>query len=429
MKKREFGSTGKKTSLIGLGGGQFAGSEHSVEEIKEIVQTALDNGVNFIDTARDYGEDRLGEALKRTEGEYFISSKTLAKNKEDALEDVHRSLKKLNQDKIDFYFMHNPMSVEDYRHRKREGVLEALKKAREQGLVDCIGISCDYVEPLELAVEDNVDVIMPHYNVGNTLAEDIIEKSSNRGVGVVAAKSFAGGILVDSKPGVEEGKENEMTPDKSLKFTLSNENISTVLVGARYPWQIKECAEVGKNFDPEEVDQEKIKKHVFDFLGNNFCRDCRYCWPCEELGYEFDIPEILRFLDRYEKYGFKRFSRIEFSKLPYKEKINDAGKCDFECPFGIDVLKRLKTADEKLELEVSQEQWIEKLREKQGEVNNKTVQEINFLKELSKNEAIEKIHSELIPSGKVDEKLGILLIEGIHSFGVEEVLENLEVPK
>lgn len=428
MRKRVVGKNDLETSVIGLGGGQFAGSGHSVEEILEIYQTALENGVNFIDTAKDYGEERVGRALKKIpRDKFYISTKTLAKNQEGVKKDIEDSLEKLGLDKIDFYLMHNPMSVEDYEHRKREGVLEALREAKEQGLIGHIGVSCDYVEPLEIAAEDDVDVIMTHYNIGNTLAEEVIEKASVKGIGVIAAKPFAGGILVDPRPEVEEGKENEMTPERVLKFVLANENISSAVIGARYPWQIEECAEVGHGFEPENIDQEKIRKEALDFLGEDFCRDCRYCWPCEELGYEFNISEILRLLDRYEKYGFKRFPRIEFSRLPYKDKIDDIEKCYFDCPFGIGIQERLKAAKSELDLKVSKKGWIEELEDKRDRISSQTFEDVRSLKDKGKKEAIDKLHTKIIPSGRIGEETGILLIRGIHSFGTEDVVESIKV--
>lgn len=422
IETRELGDTGIDVSIIGLGGGQFAGSEHMVEEIREIFQTALDNGVNFIDTARDYGEERIGEALKDIDDDYYISSKTLAKNKKDVLNDVKESLKELNQSCIDFYFMHNPMDVDDYKNRKNNGVLEALQEVKDGELVGNIGVSCDYIEPLKIAIEDEIDVIMTHYNVGNTLSEDVINRAHERNIGVLAAKSFAGGILVDPKAEVEQPRENKMTPSKALNYILSNKNISSALVGARYSWQIEECAEVGKNFHSKKVNREEIKESVFSFLGTNFCRDCRYCWPYEELGYDFDISEILRFLDRYEKYKFKRFPRIEFSKLPYKDKLSEIEKYNFDCPFDINIVKRLKDAEKKLDLKIPKEKWIEKL-EMNDKISTKTFEKI---KSLEASDAIEKLHTELIPSGVIEESVGILLIQGLYSFGYKDAVETFK---
>lgn len=427
MKKRLLGDTDIKTSLVGLGGGQFAGSDHSVSEIKNIVQVALNGGVNLIDTARDYGEERLGEALKEVKEEYYICSKTLAKDRQNAFEDIKGSVKKLNQDEIDIYLVHNPMDVQDYEHRKDQGVLKALKEAKDEGFVGNIGVSSDYVGPLKAAVQDDVDVIMAQYNVGNTLSEDIIQEACDKSIGVIASKPFAGGILVDPETDVEDGKYNEMTPEKALNFTLSNENISSALVGARYPWQAEECADVGKDFRMGGINREEIKTETFNFLGDNFCRDCRYCWPCEELGYEFDIPEILRFLDRYEKYGYRRFPRIGFTRLPFKDRIEDVDRCDVACPFDIGLEERLGKAKDELDLEVSEGEWSKKIDGIEGKITEDRSRRLRQeIQKMHNDDVLDFIHTELIPKGSVDEKFGILLMEGAYSFGADAVLDVLK---
>ncbi|MFB6089301.1 MAG: aldo/keto reductase, partial [Candidatus Aenigmatarchaeota archaeon] len=344
------------------------------------------------------------------------------KNKEQTRKDIDDSLDKLGLDKIDLYLIHNPMNIEDYKNRKRQGVLEALKGAKNEGLIENVGISCDYTEPLELAIQDDVDVIMTHYNVGNTLSERVIDKAYRKNIGIIAAKPFAGGILVDSGTEIEEGRKNNLTPEKSLNFVLSNKKISTALVGARYPWQIEECANTGKSFNCDKIKREKIKEEVFAFLGNNFCRDCRYCWPCEELGYDFNIPEILRFLDRYEKYNYKRFPRLGFSKLPYRDRITDFNECDVSCPFGVDIQKRLKDAQNKLSLKVTKSEWLGRI----NKFNFDDVESIRKdLEDMELEEIINYLHVNLIPNEKISEAFGMFLTEGFHSFGKKEVMRLL----
>ena len=431
MKKRELGSTGVKLSIVGLGGGQFAESDHTVQEIREIIKTALSKGINYIDTAEDYGEQKIGEALQEVDKNYYISSKTFAKDKREAKEDIKNSLENLGQDQIDFYFIHNPMSVEDYKRRIDSGVLEALLEAREEGLVKYIGVSCDYTEPLELAIEEDIDVIMAHYNVGNTLSEEVIDKAHKKGIGVMAAKPFAGGILVDPETKLP-GKQNDMTPEKALNFILSNKNVSTAIVGTRFPWQVEECAEAVDSFKSlKDKKVSEIKEYVSNFLGDNFCRDCRYCMPVETLGHDFDIPEVFRFLDRYEKYGYKLYGRVGFSKLDFKDKIDDLeelGEDELSCPFGIDIKKRLKTAKRELDLTVSENKWLQEMKELRDQVPKS---EINTAKREIKSQnsdmIIDCIHSALIPEERLSRRFGVFLMEGIYSFGRDKVYEVLRV--
>ncbi|MED0704450.1 aldo/keto reductase, partial [Aeribacillus composti] len=179
-KKTRLGKTDIYVNPIGLGTNAVGG--HNIfpnlddETGKEIVRTALDHGINFLDTAFYYGPERseeiIGEVVKEfgrrdevviaTKGAHkFVDGKVVLDNSPDFLrESVEGSLKRLKTDYIDLYYIHFP----DETTPKDEAVGE-LKKLKDEGKIRAIGVSNFSLEQLKEANKDGyVDVIQSEYN-------------------------------------------------------------------------------------------------------------------------------------------------------------------------------------------------------------------------------------------------------------------------
>src|SRR5690349_20239154 len=102
--KREFGKTGLKLSIIGLGGGSNYLKAND-EEAQKILQRAVELGVNYFDTAAQYGnrasEKRYGQYLSTVRDKVHIGSKTQDRTYDGAMKSVEESLKNLKTDHLD----------------------------------------------------------------------------------------------------------------------------------------------------------------------------------------------------------------------------------------------------------------------------------------------------------------------------------------
>ncbi len=201
MNYRPFGRTGLQVSDVGLGGGGASrlgfATGSSFDEVCNLVRRAFDLGVNYFDTADNYGtEEVIGAALAGHRDEVVISTKvyprledgTLLKRSElrPALE---ASLKRLNIDVLDVYHLHG-VSYKDYEYCETELVPE-LAKLRDAGLVRFLGISernssDSHHSMLQHALGvDLWDVVMVGFNLFNQSARDVVFRSTiERGVGV-----------------------------------------------------------------------------------------------------------------------------------------------------------------------------------------------------------------------------------------------------
>jgi aryl-alcohol dehydrogenase-like predicted oxidoreductase len=212
VKQVQIGRTDLYVNPIGLGtnavGGHNIYPNLSEETGKEVVRTALNNGINFLDTAFIYGPERseelIGEVLKEqgnrekvviaTKGAHkFVDGKIVMDNSPAFLkESVESSLKRLQTDYIDLFYIHFP----DEQTPKDEAV-GALKELKDSGKIKAIGVSNFSIEQLKEANKDGyVDVLQSEYNLFKRAAEDqLLPYTANKGISFIPYFPLAAGLL------------------------------------------------------------------------------------------------------------------------------------------------------------------------------------------------------------------------------------------
>ena len=138
----DFGRTGHKSSRTIFGAASL--SQVTQEVADRTLEVLLRHGVNHIDTAASYGdaELRIRPWLKREPTRFFLATKTDARTKAKAREDLHRSLDRLGVDHVDLWQLHNLADpIEWDTALSPGGVIEAAAAAREEGLVRFIGVT------------------------------------------------------------------------------------------------------------------------------------------------------------------------------------------------------------------------------------------------------------------------------------------------
>jgi L-galactose dehydrogenase len=200
MERVTLGRTGLSVSVMGLGGGGDSRLGVKTDEAASIrlIRTALDHGVNFIDTAEAYGtEEVVGKGIRGVErGRVVLSTKKTTTTgsrpieASDVIAGVEASLTRLGTDYVDIYHLHG-VTAEEY-PALRDRVLPALAKLREQGKLRFLGITEKFLaDPghrmLNLALEDDPwDVVMVGFNVLNQSArERVFPRTLARDVGTL----------------------------------------------------------------------------------------------------------------------------------------------------------------------------------------------------------------------------------------------------
>lgn len=235
MKKVNLGNTGLSVSIAGFGVLPIGPSQLAlpVEEGAAIIKYAIQNGINFIDTAqyyRTYPYIRTALAnmdLEKTKN-LVICSKSLCYDYDGMMDAILEAREELNRDVIDIFLMHE---VRSGQLEERIGAWEALKDAKEKGLVRAIGLSTHHVDITKAAASiEELDVVFPLINYaglgirkGDAFATkeemmDAITECHNAGKGVFSMKAFGGGSLT-------------ATYQEALNYVFSKSEIDSVMIG------------------------------------------------------------------------------------------------------------------------------------------------------------------------------------------------------
>ena len=210
MRYRTLGGTGLRVSVVGLGTMVHAGHFGPMKDAEsfEAIETALELGVNFIDTSdaygAGYGETLLGNALKGRRDKVIIATKggnvMVGPNRGQRIFEpdyigrvMEESLRRLQTDYIDLYQLHNP-SVEVI---ERGAVWELLERAKQAGKIRHYGVSINSMEEGSAAVKDRrAETIQVEYNLlTQEPAETFFPAAQQANIGVVARVPLKRGIL------------------------------------------------------------------------------------------------------------------------------------------------------------------------------------------------------------------------------------------
>jgi len=304
MKYRTLGKTGLRVSIVGLGtmvhAGHFGPMKDS--ESLEAIETALELGVNFIDTSdaygAGYGETLLGNAFKGKRDKIVIATKggnvMVGPNRGKRIFEpdyisrvMDESLRRLQTDYIDLYQLHNP-TVEVI---ERGAVWEVLERAKKAGKIRHYGVSINSMEEGTAAVKDGrAETIQVEYNLlAQEPAETFFPAAQQANIGVIArvplkrgiltgklkqsdeqrfqgedvrARSFKGEAFAQELAKAEQLKFLAHGPVQSLgqaaiAFCIAHPAVSVVIPGARNAEQMRENASAADVEIPA-ADLEKI---------------------------------------------------------------------------------------------------------------------------------------------------------------------------
>jgi aryl-alcohol dehydrogenase-like predicted oxidoreductase len=268
MEKRRLGKTDMDVSVLGFGGSEIGYERAAQETVTNLLNSALDAGLNVIDTAECYhgSEELIGQAVSKRRDEFFLFTKVghphgmeSAANwsKDSISKSIERSLKRLKTDKIDIVHLH---SCSESELRKGE-VIEALQTAREKGQTRYIGYSGDS-HAAHYAVECGAfDTLQTSINIADQEAIDLtLPLAAQKTLGVIAKRPIAnaawkyGHKPIDSyhheyyerlrKLNFEFLRHGDLENQiaTALRFTLSVPGVHTAIVGTTKPERWKENA-------------------------------------------------------------------------------------------------------------------------------------------------------------------------------------------
>lgn len=285
LRKRRVGQSDLYVSELGLGAMSFKTKDDAIN----IVRTAIEKGVNFIDTADLYGfgenETWIGEAIKPYRDDVIIATKvgnrwekgksgwTWDPSKTYIKEAVKASLKRLKLEYIDLYQLHGG-TIED----PIEETIEAFEELKEEGLIRYYGISSIRPNVIKkyLSLSNIVSIMMP-YSLLDRRAEELFPLIKSKQVSVIvrgplaqgalteefSTKTPSDGVLHYTQSDVFElmdkikNMESRTITEVALQFALHDPVVATIIPGA------SSLAQFIKNFDAaatSPLSQEEINR-------------------------------------------------------------------------------------------------------------------------------------------------------------------------
>jgi len=183
LPKVEFGNTGLKVSPLSFGTGSngWQGrsdqSDLGVDKLSDLLLSAFDYGVNFWDTADDYGtHPHIAQALhKIPRNNVVIVTKTLSQKADQVKSDIDRYLMEINTDYVDIILLH-VMTHADW-PRRYAGAMNILSHAKQEGKVRALGVSCHSLSALQASADtDWCEVVMARINYAGVNMDASLEK-------------------------------------------------------------------------------------------------------------------------------------------------------------------------------------------------------------------------------------------------------------
>lgn len=264
MEKRALGNTGMQVTVLGFGGAEIGFENSSLETIERLLGSALDQGLNVIDTAECYqaSEQMIGRAVSGRRSEFFLFTKTGHSSDGDhwnprkMAEGIDESLRRLRTEHVDLLQLH---SCSEELLRQGE-VIEVVQRARAAGKTRFIGYSGDS-DAARYAIETGTfDTLQTSINIADQEAiEMTVPLANEKGLGLIAKRPIANAAWkTGSKPAsayhhaywdrLSELQYDFLSGDvrkavaTALRFTLAVPGVATAIVGTTNPERWKENA-------------------------------------------------------------------------------------------------------------------------------------------------------------------------------------------
>ena len=254
---RALGKTGARVSILGLGAQRLSDRPLSQSAVDRLIAEAIDNGLNYIDTARGYGtsEELLGPALKGKRDKVFLVTKTRTATREDALNELRQSLKNLRTDHVDCVHIHNVARDDRYPNLEEalseRGVLGGLLEAKRLGMARHVGCTA-HLRPsrvLPALATGHIELFMCSMNFVErhiyNFEEKVLPEATRRGIGVIAMKVL-GGPAQGVTPLLHRPEDYEAT----LRYVWGVPGVSVAIIGMRSLEELRQALAAARNFKP-----------------------------------------------------------------------------------------------------------------------------------------------------------------------------------
>ena len=380
MEYRAFGKTNFKSSLLGMGCMRLPfidendGSKGvNREKAYELIRYAVDNGINYFDSAFAYhgqdGEAVLGEALEDGGRRKKVKIATkqpfgVMTDQQTIRRNLENTLKKLRTDYIDMYMIH-VITQPTWKDTQERKIFEEFEKFKAEGLINHIGFSyhgqfATFKEIVDRYPWDMCLVQQNLLDINREVTEQGLYHAHKSGLAVTIMEPLRGGGLTKAPAPVakvydeynkKHGK-NRSPAEWAFRHLANYPEVSSILSGMSTMEQLKDNLAIFSQDDMAPGclnDEEKAvivsAREAYESIVSNECTGCNYCVPCPQ---NVDIPTVFTRYNDGNRFG--HFDQVRRSYMYIRRggrsatECTSCGICVPKCPQGMDIPSRLQEA-------------------------------------------------------------------------------------
>ena len=375
MLYREIGKTGRQASIVGLGGEHLDGKPYA--QVKEVIDAALEYGVNMLDVFMPGKEVReniakaLGGRRSQMQIQGHIGSTDIRQQYDisrdlPTVQKYFEDMLRMFGGHIDFGMMFFIDSENDYQSIFETGFADYVQRLKKQGDIGHIGFSSHNPETAAKAINTGLPELMlfsvnPAFDMlpsteymfdhfDNDFASSVFRGidpkraelytlCARKEIGITVMKTLGSGKLISPE---HTPFAKALTVAQCMHYALSRPAVSSVLIGCQSRAEVREAVAYLALDEAERDYMEIIGTMRNDFKGN--CVYCNHCQPCPA---EIDIAAVNKYLDiaRLDAANVPPSIRSHYASLSHGgNECISCGSCENRCPFGVPVIKNMAEA-------------------------------------------------------------------------------------
>lgn len=367
MLYRTVPKNGDKLSILGFGAMRLPGRGQRIDEkrAERQIYSAIDQGVNYIDTAYPYhmgkSEPFLGKILSKNRYRKKVKLATKlphwsTKNISDMNRILDDQLKRLQTDVIDYYLIHN-FNGHAWNRAREKGVLQFLDDALKSGKILNAGFSYhgsakDFKKVIDGYGWTFCQVQYNYLDTKNQAGTAGVKYAAERNIAVIAMEPLRGGNLSKKPPKEvqqiwDESDTKQSAAEWALRWIWDQPEVTLVLSGMNEEKHISENINIAKTAHPESLtdrDRKLVDRaaSTFQQLMRAGCTGCQYCMPCPA---GVNIPTCFEYYNSYHTFNDKSAKLVYglinggliHGKPAFASQCIGCGKCLKKCPQGLDI--------------------------------------------------------------------------------------------